>query len=48
MAEYINETGYVSILVLLDDSHQAEGSAADRRDGQVSILVLLDDSHQGG
>ena len=36
----------VSILVLLDDSHQADHGHHRGVDRQVSILVLLDDSHQ--
>ena len=37
----------VSILVLLDDSHQAGARAPAAGANRVSILVLLDDSHQG-
>ena len=36
----------VSILVLLDDSHQALKDTDDATVVYVSILVLLDDSHQ--
>ena len=36
----------VSILVLLDDSHQAVLEKGARNHHEVSILVLLDDSHQ--
>ena len=42
-----SERGEVSILVLLDDSHQAHPPGAPTRRRGVSILVLLDDSHQG-
>ena len=38
----------VSILVLLDDSHQVPGGQAVQHPALVSILVLLDDSHQEG
>ena len=38
----------VSILVLLDDSHQGSWWWSCRMAWRVSILVLLDDSHQAG
>ena len=40
-------TGRVSILVLLDDSHQVCHRFGGYVERLVSILVLLDDSHQG-